>query len=237
MPKLTDDALHTYAKRISRALSEEIKGGPFVHRLVSDKMALALASIIRDMIDGNPKTIHGPTWIDDIRLATIKFLPVRPEDADYIYSLRVNPNYNSHLSPPPPSIDAQAEWIERYIEREKAGQEFYFLIARLDGTPCGTVRLYDFREGSFCWGSWILDHNKTRYAAIESALLVYRVGFDKLGFPQSHFDVRLGNEKVIDFHKRMGAEETGRDDLNVYMRLTREHLAAVQSGMQQLLAA
>ncbi len=161
-------------------------------------------------------------WFDKLQLKTIQLVPVRSEHADYIYSLRIDPLYNTHLSPPPASAEAQRAWIERYVQREQQGEEFYFVIERLDKVACGTVRLYDFRGPSFCWGSWILDHNKSRYAAIESALLVYRIGFEHLGFDESHFDVRRENRKVISFHKKMGAITTEIDDDNEYMRLPKE---------------
>jgi RimJ/RimL family protein N-acetyltransferase len=176
--------------------------------------------------------------LECLDLRTIRLVPVREKHAEYIYSLRIDPVLNRHLSPPPPSAAAQAAWIGRYVEREQAGNEYYFLIERLDGIPCGTIRLYDFNPpahpNSFCWGSWILDANKTRFAAIESALLVYELGFNRIGFAASHFDVRKGNTKVISFHEKFGARTTSDDEENVYMQLTRESFDAVKSNMLRL---
>ena len=101
-----------------------------------------------------------------------------------------------------------------------AKKQFYFIIQKLDGTPCGTVRVYDIRSDSFCWGSWILNENKTRFAAIESAFLVYKFGFESLGFKKCHFDVMKGNDKVISFHKKMGAVQVGEDEANYYYEIT-----------------
>ena len=86
------------------------------------------------------------------------------------------------------------------------------------------MRLYDFRENpkSFCWGSWILGESKTKYAAVESALLVYEAGFSYLGFEQSHYEVMKGNEKVHSFHLKMGAEKTSEDSINVYYIFPKE---------------
>ena len=88
-----------------------------------------------------------------------------------------------------PDLASQQAWIRKYKQDEANGSQFYFIIERLDGTKCGTVRVYDLREDSFCWGSWILNESKTRYSALESAFLVYRFGFEELGFKNSHFDV------------------------------------------------
>lgn len=168
-----------------------------------------------------------------LKSKTIQIRLVEVSDAEFILNIRLDPKYNQFLSAVNPDIRLQKEWIRKYKTDEIEKTQFYFIIERGDGTPCGTVRLYDFRNDSFCWGSWILNENKTRYAALESAFLVYQFGFDELGFNQSHFDVRKGNEKVISFHKKMGAEKTGEDNLNEYFKITK---AAVLESKQRLSA-
>lgn len=174
-------------------------------------------------------------WLNDLQMGSIQFSPVRRTHQDYIYSLRVNSLYNQHLSSPPASAEKQGEWIDRYIQREARGEEFYFVIKRQNGHPCGTVRLYDLKEDSFCWGSWILDENKTRFAAIESALLIYNIGFEKLGFTQSHFDVRVENTKVIQFHERMGAVRTEVIGKDQYMRITKVAFEVEKPKLMQII--
>jgi len=122
-------------------------------------------------------------------------------------------------------VAEQKIWLEHYKQREQEGNEYYFIIERTDSTPIGTVRLYDFRPDihSFCWGSWILNENKTATAAIESALLVYHVAFDLLAFTQSHFDVRLENQGVIKFHLKTGATETHRDEQDAFFVFKKEN--------------
>src|SRR5690606_32260803 len=105
---------------------------------------------------------------------TVAFRLVQPSDAEFIYGLRVDSKYNQYLSQVVGNAESQRQWIEEYKKREAAGLEYYFIIERKDsGKPIGTVRLYDFRGGkqSFCWGSWILNEEKTKYAAVESAML------------------------------------------------------------------
>ena len=160
---------------------------------------------------------------------------VEPDDAEYIYSLRINSDLNTYLSTPPASANAQREWVIAYKVREAANLEFYFVICTLLGQPCGAVRLYDFSDRSFCWGSWILDGQKSRYSAIESALLVYEAGFGRLGFQQSHFDVRRENVKVISFHKKMGARETRQDDQNVYFEISPADVAARREALMHII--
>jgi RimJ/RimL family protein N-acetyltransferase len=156
---------------------------------------------------------------------TINFRLVEVTDAEFIFGLRMNPQYNSHLSKAMGTILDQVLWIEKYKEREMAGNEYYFVIEKrgLD-IPIGTVRLYDFlaNKESFCWGSWILSENKGVSSAIECALIIYDFAFNSLEFKSSHFDVRKDNEKVISFHEKCGAIRVGDDEKNIYFNLSRE---------------
>ena len=161
---------------------------------------------------------------------TIRLRFVNEIDAEFILKLRMDERYNQFLSSVSPDLKAQREWITKYKTDEAQGSQFYFIIERLDGTPCGTIRVYDLKEDSFCWGSWILNEDKTRYAALESAFLIYQFGFDHLGFKKSHFDVMKGNENVIAFHKKMGAIQTGEDQDNYYFNITQD---AVMKALSQ----
>lgn len=162
---------------------------------------------------------------------SVRLRLVEEEDADFIMSLRLDDRYNKYLSKVNPGIEAQKQWIRSYKRDEMGGKQFYFIIERVDGTKCGTVRIYDLNENSFCWGSWILNEQKTRFAAIESAFLVYEFGFETLGYAKSHFEVMKGNNGVVKFHKRMGAVQTGEDKMNFYFEITRP---AVENAKKEL---
>lgn len=153
---------------------------------------------------------------------TVKLRLVEESDAEFILSLRGDSRYNRFLSKVNHDIEAQRKWIKAYKIEEADGKQFYFIIERLDGVQCGTVRIYDLRKDSFCWGSWILNHNKTRSAAIESTFLVYEFGFKHLGFKKAHFDVMKENKSVLKYHQRMGAIEIDEDDKNFYFLITEE---------------
>ena len=162
---------------------------------------------------------------------TIQMRLVKEADASFILSLRTDEKYNKHLSQVGSDIAAQELWIRNYKKDEALREQFYFIIERLDGTRCGTVRVYDLRSDSFSWGSWILNEEKTRYSAIESAFLVYDFGFNELGFEKCHFEVRKGNSKVISFHEKMGARKVGETDLENLYEITKQ---AVDISRQRL---
>ncbi len=163
---------------------------------------------------------------------TIKMRPANVEDAEFILSLRLDQKYNNYISKVKDDIKFQKNWLLDYKDREREGKEYYFIIERNDGTRCGTVRLYDFVNESFCWGSWILNEDKTRFSAIESAFLVYRFGFDDLGFSKSHFDVRKDNKRVISFHEKMGAVKVGETEDSYLFEISKE---AVDKQRQKLI--
>lgn len=160
---------------------------------------------------------------------------VQPEDAAYIHELRTDPAYNGHLSTVTGTVEDQRNWIEVYKTRETVGTEFYFVIERKDQVRCGVVRLYDITDDQFTWGSWILDHNKPRKAALESAVLIYRYGFEVLGLSRSIFDVRRGNEKTLAFHRRLKATQIDEDDQNIYFVYSRAQFTADKSAHMDVL--
>lgn len=161
---------------------------------------------------------------------------IQPGDAAYVHCLRSNSAYNTHLSKVTGTVDDQLAWIQDYKYREALGQEFYYVIERKDGTRCGLVRLYDIEAESFTWGSWILDENKTRKAALESTLLIYQIGFAGLECARAVFDVRNDNIHTLAFHRRFGAHEVASNELNVYFNYERSQFAADQTHYLKLLS-
>ena len=140
---------------------------------------------------------------------------VEPNDAAYIFSLRTNPVYNTYLSAVNGTVEDQRMWIERYKEREAAGHEYYFVIERRDEhIPCGLVRLYDIDRERLTWGSWILDANKPRKAALESANLSFGVAFNELSVSEVLVKVNRDNLRAISFYQRYGMTLTnsGKDE-------------------------
>ncbi|NWB91690.1 GNAT family N-acetyltransferase [Pseudomonas agarici] len=162
---------------------------------------------------------------------TIKLRLIEEDDAEFILKLRNDIKYNKFLSNTTSNLAKQKSWIKNYKIHEKEGKQFYFIIERHDGTPCGTVRVYDLKEDSFCWGSWILNEEKTRFAALESAFLIYEFGFEHLNYEKSHFDVRKENIKVISFHEKMGATKTGETNLDILYEVTRDSIEKVKNRL------
>ena len=157
--------------------------------------------------------------LDKINLSYCKHIKLRLaniNDAEFILNLRLDPELNRHVSKVESNLEQQKQWLRSYKKREQKRNEFYFIIESKQGAQFGAVRLYDFKEDSFCWGSWIIKRCSPNYAAIESALTIYEFAFYELGFYRSHFDVRKGNERVIKFHEHFGAKRISSNAENYY---------------------
>ena len=176
------------------------------------------------------RPLIGPAATDAVRRADAldpKFRShlrfVEHDDAAYVWSLRTDASLNRYLSASAADVAAQREWIERYKAREAEGVEFYFVVVS-EGADRGLIRMYGFKEigglPSFCWGSWIIPPPRPPGLVTFSAITMYELGFDTLGFPRAHFDVVKENAGVIAFHLRAGAEPEGEDGRSFHYRYT-----------------
>lgn len=162
---------------------------------------------------------------------TLSFRDATTADAAFILSLRTDTEKSRHLSAVSGMLAEQVAWLERY---SRSDDQAYFIIEYKD-RPIGTVRLYDQKGESFCWGSWILHNSRPSQAAMESALMAYAYAVDALGFTASHFDVRKGNERVWQFHERFGAVRIDESDLDYFYCLDGKAIAAARARYRRFL--
>ena len=165
----------------------------------------------------------------------INMRTVTTEDAEFIYNMRQNQNKTKYLSKVTGTVESQKEWIKNYKQREEEKKEFYFVIESKDKRKLGLVRMYDFQDNSFCWGSWLIKEDAPKSTAIESALQIYEFGFYSLGFEKSHFDVRKGNDKVIAFHQRFGAKIVDEDELDYFFNFEKSDYEIIKEKYKRYL--
>ena len=149
---------------------------------------------------------------------------IQKSDVDFLLSLRLNQNLNAYLNMVSNDKQLQLSWLTNYKEREKHGLDYYFVIVDKELGDIGLVRVYDidYANKSFTWGSWIIcEENRPKYAAIESALLVYEFAFNELNLLLAKFDVRNDDTGVIKFHNRFGAKYLYYNELNNYFELAK----------------
>ena len=165
----------------------------------------------------------------------IKLRSVELDDADFIYKMRQNEVKTRFLSKVTGTVESQKEWISKYKQREYEQKEFYFVIESKSKEKLGLVRMYDFKDNSFCWGSWLIKEDAPKSTAIESALQIYEFGFYKQCFKRSHFDVRKGNDKVISFHQRFGAKIVDEDELDYFFNFEKSDYEIIKEKYKRYL--
>lgn len=161
-----------------------------------------------------------------VRGYQLVFRDATVDDAEFILGLRTDAAKSRFLSSTSPDLSRQRAWLESYGRDDT---QLYFIIENLAGQSVGTVRLYDQRGRSFCWGSWIKSDGAPASFGIESALIVYQYAL-QLGFDAAHFDVRKGNTSVIQFHERFGALRSGESELDQYFTIDR---AAIEATLKK----
>mgnify|MGYP000293499629 CR=1 FL=1 len=149
---------------------------------------------------------------------------IQETDVDFLLSLRLNQNLNTYLNQVSNDKEQQLSWLRNYKQREQNGTDYYFVIVDKQLGDIGLVRIYDidYANRSFTWGSWVIrEENRPKYAAIESALLLYEFAFNELNLILAKFDVRNDNVGVIKFHNRFGADYLFQNELNNYFELSK----------------
>ncbi len=162
---------------------------------------------------------------------TLTFRDANVADARFILSLRTDEKKSRYLSSVSNDLGAQEAWLESY---ETKTDQAYFIIEYQDQS-IGTVRLYDAKKDSFCWGSWILKEGRPSTAAMESALMVYSYAVNDLGFNSAHFDVRIGNDRVWKFHERFGASRLSASEEDYFYMLSNESIKAALATYSKFL--
>lgn len=134
--------------------------------------------------------------------SAFRLRPVALADAAFIVALRTDPAVTAFIRDTSPDVGEQERWLERYFQREG---DYYFIIERIDtGAREGTVGLYDLDTSRRAaeWGRWIVQPGSL--GAIESALLIYRVGFSVLDLEMLYCRTLDDNQRVISFHTSCG---------------------------------
>lgn len=151
-----------------------------------------------------------------IKGRTIELRDATLDDAPFIHGLRMDEELSLYLSVVSPELDEQVRWLSDY--QRSTGQAYFVVRDMRANIDMGTVRLYNAKDDSFSWGSWIVLKSAPPHVAIESALMVYRYGID-LGFRRAHFEVRKANVSVWRFHERFGAKRVAEDSEQFFYQL------------------
>ena len=152
---------------------------------------------------------------------------VDERDTDFIIKLRTDPQLSKYIHDTSDDKDSQLAWIKSYKERERKGEDYYFIFFN-DGNPVGLNRIYCIHDSTFTTGSWVFSSDASFDCCIAASIMVRELAFEKMGMElEDGWDgVHVDNKKVIKFNKMIGLKESGRimDTKGEYitMKLTKE---------------
>lgn len=135
----------------------------------------------------------------------LKVRLVNESDAEFILSLRTNPNRTKFMITLDNEIENQIRWIQEYKEREREGLDYYFIYSKYEGRPIGLNRIshVDFHTKTGKASSWIAIEG-LKYEPITMLLLGNEIVFNSIGLEMSWGEVHKNNNRVIKIFKLFG---------------------------------
>jgi len=144
-------------------------------------------------------------------------------DAEFILSLRTNPDLSRFLSYTPNDIEKQRNWIAQYKTKEEKNEEFYYIAGISDKKLLGTSRIYNIDKESFEIGSWLFSADTPDGIAIKTDIICRQMAFEGLNASFCRFEVRKMNKTVVRYHLGYNPILKGEDELNFYYELSKEN--------------
>ncbi|MEW9617721.1 GNAT family N-acetyltransferase [Shinella sp. S4-D37] len=134
---------------------------------------------------------------------TFSLRPVRFADSKFIVDIRRSDRASKYMHDGAKNEYEQDYWTRAYFKRPN---DWYFIVERISNREAvGTISIYDVDEGTKTgeWGRWIIQPGSL--AAIESALLIYKVAFSVLKLRGVFCRTVANNSSVVSFHDSSGA--------------------------------
>lgn len=165
----------------------------------------------------------------------VKLRLVEETDSSFIISLRTDSLKSRFISPTDLDIEKQKAWIREYKEREKKGNEFYFVAIDQDNIEFATYRIYNKSENSIEIGSFVSKplYNKP-INVIKVDIILKEFVFSSLGYNQLNFEVRKENKSVINYHKKFNPDLIDEDELNYYFTLSKDSFLSTKNKFEKL---
>ena len=145
-----------------------------------------------------------------------------PEDAEFILSLRCDPELGKYLKQTDPSVEKQRKWIAK---KKIESNDYHLIIENKSNESLGVIAIYEksnikWDTGDFDWGRWLISRKAPITTAFESTVILYNFAFFYLNLHRALFEVRKNNKKLIAYHHSYGANIVSTDDVYVWFEFT-----------------
>lgn len=141
------------------------------------------------------------------------------DDAAFILQLRTTGKAVKFLHKTENNLQKQIDYIKRYLTLDN---EYYFIIERKDGTPLGTVSIYNIHEDEFTSGRWCMVEHSLPEEVLESSILEWNYAFNVLNLRKDYYDVRKNNKKVLRYHEIWGTRYIKEGKEDIFFEMTRD---------------
>ena len=163
----------------------------------------------------------------------LKVRLVNESDADFILSLRANPNRTKYMVTLNDEVESQKKWIQEYKTREEKGLDYYFIYSNGEGKPLGVNRIshLDFDAKSGKSSSWIAIEG-LKYETLKMLLIGNEIVFNLIGIDISWGEVFKNNSSAIKIFKLFGykLEDVGEEYYN-FTLIKSDFLEACESNI------
>lgn len=129
---------------------------------------------------------------------------VQEKDAPFILELRTDSKLSKFVHAVDNDLQGQIDWIREYKKREAKGEDYYFIYFS-GGRPIGVNRYYNITKDSSTSGSWICRKDAKVEESLATTFLQTDIA-EMFEIPTGPYNVSKGNNQVLKFHLKMGAE-------------------------------
>lgn len=135
----------------------------------------------------------------------LKVRLVNENDANFILSLRSDPNRTKYMLTLDNEIENQKKWIQEYKKREKDGLDYYFIYSNKTGEPIGLNRAshIDYSSRTAKVSSWIAVEG-LKYEPLIMILLGNEIVFKLIGVDETWGELHKSNNSAHKILKLFG---------------------------------
>ena len=132
----------------------------------------------------------------------LKVRLVNENDAEFIVSLRSNPDKTKYMITLDNEVESQIRWIHEYKKREKEGLDYYLIYSNSEDKLLGLNRIshVDYNERTAKTSSWITVDGLIN-EAFKMSMIQNEIAFNIIGIETTWCDVHKKNHSVTRFFK------------------------------------
>lgn len=158
----------------------------------------------------------------------LKVRLVNVDDAEFIVSLRSDPERTEFMITLSKDVENQRQWIREYKKREEEGSDYYFICNNQDSSPIGVNRISKINfETLSCKLSGFIKKKGNKADTAAMFLIQKEIVFDTLGLVFSIAEIHEKNYKMLKYFEYFDYKIAKNENNFLHLVLTKD---AFQNG-------